>query len=382
MKIFRNEFIKSASDKIVYVFIILSLLVNFGVLILYSSYRDSTKFINGVIAETGAEITPESLKQMKAIAQEKYDSLAKSFKEKYKKEPQSIDEIFMYMSGSVKDGDYYTTEIENYNTLISMIKNAETQLLKAGTENENAGYFTSPGVSLVNELLYSKLLILIYIEMSLLGAYMVLKSVYHEFNKDTQSVIFSTKTGRSLQGVKLYTGLVSISVIYWFISLLSIIAYFIFYRMDGFLNLPVSLAGINTPYNFTVITYLIVHLLIGYLLVIVFSLLSFALALQIKNQYMGLVAYLGITTLMFILSIGAGENAPALMKALAYNPVTLLVNLGTGNNILTINTNKWFVSGTGLFADKNSVLWIASLWAALSVTLAAVSSRVFRKKDI
>lgn len=382
MKIFRNEFIKSASDKIVYVFIILSLLVNFGVLIQHSSYRDSTKFINGVIAETGAEITPESVKQMKAIAQEKYDSLAKSFKEKYKKEPQSIDEIFMYMSGSVKDGDYYTTEIENYNTLISMIKNAETQLLKAGTENENAGYFTSPGVSLVNELLYSKLLILIYIEMSLLGAYMVLKSVYHEFNKDTQSVIFSTKTGRSLQGVKLYTGLVSISVIYWFISLLSIIAYFIFYRMDGFLNLPVSLAGINTPYNFTVITYLIVHLLIGYLLVIVFSLLSFALALQIKNQYMGLVAYLGITTLMFILSIGAGENAPALMKALAYNPVTLLVNLGTGNNILTINTNKWFVSGTGLFADKNSVLWIASLWAALSVTLAAVSSRVFRKKDI
>lgn len=382
MKIFRNEFIKSASDKIVYVFIILSLLVNFGVLIQHSSYRDSTKFINGVIAETGAEITPESLKQMKAIAQEKYDSLAKSFKEKYKKEPQSIDEIFMYMSGSVKDGDYYTTEIENYNTLISMIENAETQLLKAGTENENAGYFTSPGVSLVNELLYSKLLILIYIEMSLLGAYMVLKSVYHEFNKDTQSVIFSTKIGRSLQWIKLYTSLISISAIYWFISLLSLTAYFIFYRMDGFLNLPVSLAGINTPYNFTVITYLIVHLLIGYLLVIVFSLLSFALALQIKNQYMGLVAYLGITTLMFILSIGAEENSPALMRALAYNPVTLLINLGTGNNILTINTDKWFVSGTGLFTDKNSVLWVASLCAALSVTLAAVSSRVFRKKDI
>lgn len=382
MKIFRNEFIKSASDKIVYVFIILSLLVNFGVLIQHSSYRDSTKFINGVISETGAEITPESVKQMKAIAQGKYDSLAKSFKEKYKKEPQSIDEIFMYMSGSVKDGDYYTAEIENYNTLISMIKNAETQLLKAGTENENAGYFTSPGISLVNELLYSKLLILIYIEMSLLGAYMVLKSVYHEFNKDTQSVIFSTKTGRSLQGVKLYTGLVSISVIYWFISLLSIIAYFIFYRMDGFLNLPVSLAGINTPYNFTVITYLIVHLLIGYLLVIVFSLLSFALALQIKNQYMGLVAYLGITTLMFILSIGAGENSSPLMRALAYNPVTLLINLGTGNNIFTINTDKWFVSETGIFTDKNSVLWVASLWAALSVTLAAVSSRIFRKKTI
>lgn len=382
MKIFRNEFIKSASDKIVYVFIILSLLVNFGVLIQHSSYRDSTKFINGVIAETGAEITPESVKQMKAIAQEKYDSLAKSFKEKYKKEPQSIDEIFMYMSGSITDGDYYTAEIENYNTLISMIENAETQLLKAGTENENAGYFTSPGVSLVNELLYSKLLILIYIEMSLLGAYMVLKSVYHEFNKDTQSVIFSTKTGRSLQGVKLYTGLVSISVIYWFISLLSIIAYFIFYRMDGFLNLPVSLAGINTPYGFTVITYLIVHLLIGYLLVIVFSLLSFALALQIKNQYMGLVAYLGITILMFILSIGAGENSSPLMRALAYNPVTSLVNLGTGNNILTINTDKWFVSGTGIFTDKNSVLLVASLWAALSVTLAAVSSRIFRKKTI
>lgn len=382
MKIFRNEFIKSASDKIVYVFIILSLLVNFGVLIQHSSYRDSTKFINGVISETGAEITPESVKQMKAIAQEKYDSLAKSFKEKYKKEPQSIDEIFMYMSGSVKDGDYYTAEIENYNTLISMIENAETQILKAKTENEKVGYFTSPGISLVNELLYSKLLILIYIEMSLLGAYMVLKSVYHEFNKDTQSVIFSTKTGRSLQGVKLYTGLVSISVIYWFISLLSIIAYFIFYRMDGFLNLPISLAGINTPYNFTVITYLIVHLLIGYLLVIVFSLLSFALALQIKNQYMGLVAYLGITTLMFILSIGAGENSSPLMRTLAYNPVTLLVNLGTGNNILTINTNKWFVSGTGLFTDKNSVLWVASLWAALSVTLAAVSSRIFRKKTI
>lgn len=382
MKIFRNEFIKSASDKIVYVFIILSLLVNFGVLIQHSSYRDSTKFINGVIAETGAEITPESLKQMKVIAQRKYDSLAKAFKEKYKKEPQSIDEIFMYMSGSVTDVDYYTTEIENYNTLMSMIENAETQLAESKAKDVKAGYFTSPGVSLVNELLYSKLLILIYIEMSLLGVYMVLKSVYHEFNKDTQSVIFSTKTGRSLQGVKLYTGLVSISVIYWFISLLSIIAYFIFYRMDGFLNLPVSLAGINTPYGFTVITYLIIHLLIGYLLVIVFSLLSFALALQIKNQYMGLVACLGITTLMFILSIGAGENATALMRALAYNPVTLLVNLGTGSDILTINTDKWFVSGTGIFTDKNSVLWAASLWAALSVTLAAVSSRIFRKKTI
>lgn len=382
MKIFRNEFIKSASDKIVYVFIILSLLVNFGVLIQHSSYRDSTKFINGVIAETGAEITPESVKLMKGIAQDKYDSLAKDFAEKYQKEPQSIDEIFMYMSGSVTDGDYYTTEIENYNTLMSMIENAETQLAESKAKDVKAGYFTSPGVSLVNELLYSKLLILIYIEMSLLGVYMVLKSVYHEFNKDTQSVIFSTKTGRSLQGVKLYTGLFSISVIYWFISLLSIIAYFIFYRMDGFLNLPVSLAGINTPYSFTVITYLIVHLLIGYLLVIVFSLLSFALALQIKNQYMGLVAYLGITILMFILSIGAGENSPLLMRALAYNPVTLLINLGTGNNILTINTDKWFVSGAGIFADENFVLWIASLWAVLSVTLAAVSSRIFRKRTI
>ena len=169
MKIFRNEFIKSASDKIVYVFIILSLIVNFGVLIQHSSYRDSTKFINGVIAETGAEITPESVKQMKAIAQEKYAFLAKSFKEKYKKEPQSIDEIFMYMSGSVKDGDYYTAEIENYNTLMSMIDNAETQLTEAKVKDVKAGYFTSPGVSLVNELLYSKLLILIYIEMSLLG---------------------------------------------------------------------------------------------------------------------------------------------------------------------------------------------------------------------
>lgn len=382
MKIFRNEFIKSASDKTVYAFIILSLLVNFGVLIQHSSYRDSTKFINGVIAETGAEITLKSVKQMKAIAQEKYDSLAKAFKEKYKKEPQSIEEIFMYMSGSVKDGDYYTAEIENYNTLMSMIENAETQLSDVGTENKNAGYFTSPGVSLVNELLYSKLLILIYIEMSLLGVYMVLKGAYHEFNKDTQSVIFSTKTGRSLQGVKLYTGLVSISAIYWFISLLSIIAYFIFYRMDGFLNLPVSLAGINTPYGFTVIAYLIVHLLIGYLLIIVFSLLSFALALQIKNQYMGLVTYLGITTLMFILSMGAGENSPPLLRALAYNPVTLLVNLGTGNDILTINTDKWFVSGTGILADENFVLWVASLWAVLSVTLAAVSSRIFRKKAI
>lgn len=382
MKIFRNEFIKSASDKIVYAFIILSLLVNFGVLIQHSSYRDSTKFINGVIAETGAEITLKSVKQMKAIAQEKYDSLAKAFKEKYKKEPQSIDEIFMYMSGSVKDGDYYTAEIENYNTLMSMIENAETQLSDVGTENKNAGYFTSPGVSLVNELLYSKLLILIYIEMSLLGVYMVLKGAYHEFNKDTQSVIFSTKTGRSLQGVKLYTGLVSISAIYWFISLLSIIAYFIFYRMDGFLNLPVSLAGINTPYGFTVIAYLIVHLLIGYLLIIVFSLLSFALALQIKNQYMGLVAYLGIATLMFILSMGAGENSPPLMRALAYNPVTLLINLGTRSSILTVNTDKWFVSGTGILADENFVLWVASLWAVLSVTLAAVSSRIFRKKAI
>ena len=382
MKIFRNEFIKSASDKIVYVFIILSLLVNFGVLIQHSSYRDSTKFINGVIAETGAEITPESIKQMKAIAQEKYDSLAKTFFEKYKKEPQSINEIFMYMSGSVTDGDYYTTEIENYNTLMRMIENAETKLSKARTENENAGYFTSPGVSLVNELLYSKLLILIYIEMSLLGAYMVLKGVYHEFNKDTQSVIFSTKTGRSLQGIKLYTCLISISVIYWFISLLSLTAYFIFYRMDGFLNLPVSLAGINTPYGFTVITYLVVHLLLGYLLVIVFSLLSFALALQIKNQYMGLVAYLGIATLMFILSVGAGEDLPVLMRALAYNPVTLLINLGTGNNILTINTDKWFVSGAGIFADKNFVLWVVGLWAVLSAALAVVSSRFFRKKDI
>lgn len=382
MKIFRNEFIKSASDKTVYAFIILSLLVNFGVLIQHSSYRDSTKFINGVIAETGAEITLKSVKQMKAIAQEKYDSLAKAFKEKYKKEPQSIEEIFMYMSGSVKDGDYYTAEIENYNTLMSMIENAETQLSDVGTENKNAGYFTSPGVSLVNELLYSKLLILIYIEMSLLGVYMVLKGAYHEFNKDTQSVIFSTKTGRSLQGVKLYTGLVSISAIYWFISLLSIIAYFIFYRMDGFLNLPVSLAGINTPYGFTVIAYLIVHLLIGYLLIIVFSLLSFALALQIKNQYMGLVTYLGITTLMFILSMGAGENSPPLLRALAYNPVTLLVNLGTGNDILTINTDKWFVRGTGIFANENFVLWNIGLWVALSGALAAASSRVFRKKAI
>lgn len=382
MKIFRNEFIKAASDKIIIIFVILSLAVNFGVLIVYSSYRDSTEYVNSVIAETGAEITPESVEKMKAISEEKYDSLAKAFFESYKKEPESIEEIFMYMSGGIDDGEYYTTEIENYNTLVSMIENAETQLSEAGTGNKKVGYFTSPGVSLVNELLYSKLLIYIYIEMSLLGAYMVLKGLYHEFNKDTQNVVFSTKTGRSLQRIKFSASLVYISVLYWLISLISLTAYFIFYRMDGFLNLPVSLAGINTPYGFTVITYLAVHLLIGYLIVIISLLFAFAVGSLIKNQYIGLVTSLGIILLMFILSFGAEDKMLTASGILASNPVTLLLNFSREESFININTNKWFVSSTGIFADKNFVLWVTVLWIAMCAGIAAVSSRVFRKKDI
>lgn len=382
MKIFRNEFIKAASDKIIIIFVILSLAVNFGVLIVYSSYRDSTEYVNSVIAETGAEITPESVEKMKAISEEKYDSLAKAFFESYKKEPESIEEIFMYLSGGIDDGEYYTTEIENYNTLISMIENAETQLSEAGTGNKKAGYFTSPGVSLVNELLYSKLLIYIYIEMSLLGAYMVLKGLYHEFNKDTQNVVFSTKTGRSLQRIKFSASLVYISVLYWIISLMSLTAYFIFYRMDGFLNLPVSLAGINTPYGFTVITYLAVHLLIGYLIVIISLLFTFAVGSLIKNQYMGLVAYLGIILLMFILGFGAEDKVLTASGILSSNPITLLLNFSREESFININTNKWFVSSTGIFADENFVLWVTALWIAMCAGIAAASSRVFRKKDI
>lgn len=382
MKIFRNEFIKAASDKIIIIFVILSFAVNFGVLIVYSSYRDSTEYVNSVIAETGAEITPESVEKMKAISEEKYDSLAKAFFESYKKEPESIEEIFMYMSGGIDDGEYYTTEIENYNTLVSMIENAETQLSEACTGNKKAGYFTSPGVSLVNELLYSKLLIYIYIEMSLLGAYMVLKGLYHEFNKDTQNVVFSTKTGRSLQRIKFSASLVYISVLYWIISLMSLTAYFIFYRMDGFLNLPVSLAGINTPYGFTVITYLAVHLLIGYLIVIISVLFAFAVGSLIKNQYMGLVTSLGIILLMFILSFGAEDRMLTASGILASNPVTLLLNFSREESFININTNKWFVSSTGIFADKNFVLWVTASWIAVCAGLAAISSRVFRKKDI
>lgn len=382
MKIFRNEFIKAASDKIIIIFVILSLAVNFGVLIVYSSYRDSTEYVNSVIAETGAEITPESVEKMKAISEEKYDSLAKAFFESYKKEPESIEEIFMYLSGGIDDGEYYTTEIENYNTLVSMIENAETQLFEAGTGNKKAGYFTSPGVSLVNELLYSKLLIYIYVEMSLLGAYMVLKGLYHEFNKDTQNVVFSTKTGRSLQRIKFSASLVYISVLYWIISLMSLTAYFIFYRMDGFLNLPVSLAGINTPYGFTVITYLAVHLLIGYLIVIISLLFAFAVGSLIKNQYMGLVTSLGIILLMFILSFGAEDKMLTASGILASNPVTLLLNFSREESFININTNKWFVSSTGIFADKNLVLWVTASWIAVCAGLAAASSRVFRKKDI
>lgn len=382
MKIFRNEFIKAASDKIIIIFVILSLAVNFGVLIVYSSYRDSTEYVNSVIAETGAEITPESVEKMKAISEEKYDSLAKAFFESYKKEPESIEEIFMYLSGGIDDGEYYTTEIENYNTLVSMIENAETQLSEVGTGNKKAGYFTSPGVSLVNELLYSKLLIYIYIEMSLLGAYMVLKGLYHEFNKDTQNVVFSTKTGRSLQRIKFSASLVYISVLYWIISLISLTVYFIFYRMDGFLNLPVSLAGINTPYGFTVITYLAVHLLIGYLIVIISLLFAFAVGSLIKNQYMGLVASLGIILLMFILSFGAEDKVLTASGILASNPVTLLLNFSREESFININTNKWFVSSTGIFADKNFVLWVTASWIAVCAGIAAASSRVFRKKDI
>ena len=148
------------------------------------------------------------------------------------------------------------------------------------------------------------------------------------------------------------------------------------------MNLPVSLAGINTPYGFTVITYLAAHLLIGYLIVIISLLFAFAVGSLIKNQYMGLVASLGIILLMFILSFGAEDKMLTASGILASNPVTLLLNFSREESFININTNKWFVSSTGIFADKNFVLWVTVLWIAVCAVLAAISSRVFRKKDI
>ncbi len=370
MKIVKAELQKLLADKVIIMIIFLSVIANITVIMSGSSYRSDMKYINNVIAHTGAKVTKESIASAKNILKKDYKTLENEFADLFGYFPESVDEIFKYIPDRAESH-------QNYMALLNMIETAQMQI-ESDRNDEKDIYFSAECITIVNELLYSKLLFCVYAELSIIGIFVVFKSIGYELGKNTHLCLYSCKIGRSLQKAKLISCFIFVSVTYIFICLLCLTVYFLLYSQSSFLLsslCSVNMSAVTSEYNFTVLGYLLSHMGVGYAIVVIYLLTAYTIGLLINNQYIGITA-LAASQAIFIAGTGSESD---FNKMFSYTPVTLLISL---NKNVSVNTEKWFLHAGGAFSSESFVIKVLIIWGIISVIGIAISNVVFRKRDI
>lgn len=396
MKIIGWELKKILSDRALWVLLAACVIVQAALLCSPLDQRSQLDWWNDLAGNTGTAITAESLEKLENYSESERELIQSGKNPSWAEHPyqaaMQLDQLdAVREEGGVNavtkqdfspdlfvpaaEGGAKQTPIETYRD------DAIRARIAQANQSQEANFFSAGSFFPARESLFSMTFLFFYLEMILAAVYLSARSASLEFSDGTQQLVYTCRRGRKLQRSKLAACLIAVTGIYLIFAALLAAAYLLLYPQWNFLSVPYSAdpfaAGLSRfPVSF--LGYMLLHLALGYLILLVLTLFIFGLTSWGRSPMIGIAIFLTGGTAMMMTG---GITNPALAP-LAVNPVSLLVSVNPVTRAVTLNAAKWFCY-TGRALDLPYMEWITVLlWGIAAALLCAVMIRRFRKREV
>ncbi len=413
MRIFAHECRKAIASPVLIGLLIVFIAYNLFIILGSSAHKEELYTINGIIDQYGLDITASSLDDFEQDIQDDLAKLSASagqdidsihafldglpFEEKqnYLKDPavsqllvktlyleraKSIDEdyasidlvaltekdVAMYgLSG--KAADLYRREAEKFNVRFD-------EMVEAG---EHKQWFFPGKQYFMHDFLYKKVFLNLIIESLLLVVLSTGLITTFEFEHKTHLVAYHSTRGRRLKRDKLLASLIISTALFVILFGITLSVYFTVFDYSHVWNTSVS-SAFNWEFNFPYVSwwhlsigqFLIGTLLLVFITQLLFSGLTFAVAVFVKNSY---IAFFVIATFFILLWLLPSfmPKSSILLFITAYTLPTLVMAISSS-----------FMGSSGLIFFENFEWLTISAWTILTVAVCYLSYHRFLRTDL
>lgn len=402
MRISGFEFRRILSDKLLWIFAAVSVLINF--MLVFTNAPDADSCI--WLGENCGPVTEDSVAILEKDYNSKLQNAQKRYAALYGGETDDIDVLYsrgcigdksdydvmmlqMQMAShgrNVLDGNYHFAldkfAASRCSMFTSQVEDARERIAQMN-ENGETAHFSPFRFTNARETLYGMLMPAVVIETAIISVYNVLRTLEVEFAHGTAAVVYCTRTGRRLNMIKMLSAVSVVTVLYAAISAVSLTAYFILTRQGASMMSYVAASvypGQLPKAPVTELQYLAASLCVGYAVPIVLALLSAAVGNWQSNSYFGLavmVAVAGVTVLSQRLCTGTMTFGNLII---AGNPVALLLKFKDGK--LQFRMGELFSYTPDCYSAPLFECAVAAVWLTVGVVILLFARRHFRRKDL
>ena len=398
---------KALLSPVIMILLLLMLAFNIFSIISNSHHKEELKVVNDIVAAYGPTFNDEILVSMEGDIQKQVEKLGatdtatfleKMTYEQYEEagvsEQKRIDEIslkFTYLQvAKGLEGRYeainLSEEKEGFFQLYSMPSWLEEKMLAEfnGWEdrldeivamNEYKQWFFLSDYRMHSELFRSHMKTLA-VEGVLLVVLLTAFITNFEFEHRTQLVIYPTKKGRKLLLNKGLASLLASLIVLTILFAGTLAMYFTVYDYSAIWQASIS-SGFNWEYRLPYITwwdlsvgqYFVVALGILLVILIIVVMLTFAIAIFVKNSYYTWIISVLLLMAMFIVP--------------AYFSNAVILWLSSFNiSILLMNPHQYFNGGTTFTMTQYHEVWTLLIWFAIASIGVCWAIRYFNRKDV
>ncbi len=387
MKIIGWELKKVFADRALWVLIAVCMALVIAAVLPSDYDRESLTGWNTLIAQTGTQITPESVEKLESIAHEAEENLASDPSESALRLTQigfvinTARSVLETEQDFAPDGLIPAADNKSDQTALEQYRDSAIRA-RAEQANESGerdyfslGYFLS-----AREDLFSLVFPLFFAATILTAGYLTARSASLEFAEGTQQLVYTSRRGRALQRSKLAACLISVTAVYWAGAAVLLGVWMIACPQGSYLALPFSAdpfaPGLSRfPVSFA--GYMLLQLGMGFLIVLALSLLMFGLTARGSRPAIGIAVFCAVGIAM----AAAGVIQWPELFPVAVNPVSLLFSLSLQGTI-NINSGDWFCYTGKPLSLPHIELISVLLWAALFALLCIAMLRRFQKREV
>lgn len=417
MRILFFEIRKVILSPIILALTILFLCFNFFLIYENSYIKDDIRSLNQIAQTYGTEINDEmlskmqneyeaSLKKVNAITSNAVSKTYKNMDAFYSDRSIYIPERFSeqeiqffnktalleyYYSNSLKIDESFLArdpvKKAEYELKIYGISGEAAELIRSKYDNfterfnevkDNKEYkhlFPAQSIWETHLLLFKTLFKVLLIESLILSVLVTAYVMNFEFDRGTYLLAYSSKRGRNLWHDKFFAALITNVSILSILLAISLAVYFSVFSYREFWHVPIS-SSFNAGkewfmswWNLSFIEYLAAAVVLSYLLIILFTLITVVLARWIRNSYLVFFTFLCIFGAIFI-NQGMFENSSMLFLLGSFTPVHLI-----------LNSFVWFMQRTITFTAYYEIITVVAWYVILLLTI-FYSAKNFQKCDL
>lgn len=353
-----EELKKLFCGKLIASLILLSVMVNAGLLLMQKGKIEGLRIIDDFCRENGSVVSKEKVEQLSKIWDEKTlldisgEELERNIKsaKKYYESTQSSDMAMAYCNQMRLEGKAAEYVQMEFGKLDSQIKEAAAQEIT----------FFPPYRMYTFDFISSYLLFAMNLEGIVAAVIVTLYSLDLERSSRTTSTVYSTRKGSKILKDKLIASMAGSLVCFLAITettfLLAGCIFPIKTIMNTLVSNPmVSLKGIPciAKEAMTVGTYMFVSLGMSGVLVVIYSLGSFAIGLKAKNGYYAFGILIVLLGIMKVFSAAVPTSTCMFFWA-QYNPLDLALKAGT-----------WFLYNANNFSPPGYERGTIAIWISV-----------------